>query len=69
MAGLSSKVGVGLEIFTKDQLYLIHSASLRVLQETGVAVYEEEARQLLLDAGCSVSGLSLIHISEPTRPY
>jgi len=56
VAGLSSKVGVGLEIFTKDQLYLIHSASLRVLQETGVAVYEEEARQLLLNAGCSASG-------------
>ena len=63
VAGLPSKMGVGLKVFTKDELYLIHSATLRVLEETGVAVYEEEARQLLLDAGCSASA-EIVRIPE-----
>ena len=28
-----------------------------------------KAGDVVVDAGCGVGGLSLIHISEPTRPY
>ena len=37
---------------TDEQVYKIHLASLEILERTGVAVQEDEARQLLLAAGC-----------------
>ena len=36
---------------TDDQIYKLHLASLDILERTGVSVQEQEARQLLLDAG------------------
>ena len=63
VAGLPSKTGVGIRVLTNDQLSLIHLATIRVLKMTGVAVYEKEARQLLLDAGCTASG-KIIRIPE-----
>lgn len=43
-------------VLSEDQLKAIHSASLEVLERTGVDVYHEQARNLLQDAGCRVQG-------------
>lgn len=63
IAGLPSRTGIGLNFLTKDQLNLIHLATIHVLEKTGVGVYEAEAYRLLLDAGCTASG-STVRIPE-----
>ena len=37
---------------TEQQVYRLHLESLEILERTGVSVQEDEARSLLLDAGC-----------------
>lgn len=44
-----------LELLAADELEAIHNASLRVLQEVGLAIDSEKALKLLADAGCKVS--------------
>ncbi|UCF98396.1 MAG: trimethylamine methyltransferase family protein, partial [Spirochaetaceae bacterium] len=39
-----------------DQLYEVHLSVLEVLQQTGIVVQHEEARQLLKKAGCRLEG-------------
>jgi len=41
---------------SEDQLYEIHLAVLEVLERTGVEVQHEQARELLIRAGCRVEG-------------
>ena len=43
-----------LELLTPEEVEQIHVGSLEVLEETGVEVREENALQMLLDAGCKV---------------
>ncbi len=53
---MSTQATVGLNLLSDDQIEEIHSATLQVLQTVGVEVYEEEALQLLKNAGADVEG-------------
>jgi len=44
------------QVLSEDQLYEIHLAVLEVLERTGVEVQHEQARELLIKAGCRVDG-------------
>ncbi|MHA1576664.1 MAG: trimethylamine methyltransferase family protein [Candidatus Thorarchaeota archaeon] len=45
-----------LSYLTKENLEAIHSNSLQLLQDTGVSVMNEEAKEILDGAGCTISG-------------
>jgi FlaA1/EpsC-like NDP-sugar epimerase len=47
--------GPGYRLFTAGQLEQIHLSALEVLRRTGVRVLEDESRQLLQEAGCTVT--------------
>ena len=53
-AGMLKRGGLGLEILTDDDLDQIHSATLEVLQRTGVFVEDETAREVFAGAGAVV---------------
>lgn len=53
-AGSTRMEGIGLRMFTDDELYDIHLATLDLLWYTGVKVESEEARQIYGDNGCLV---------------
>lgn len=53
-AGFLQSGGLSLNMFTRDELYEIHLATLDVLQHTGVYFEDEEARQILGDSGAEV---------------
>ncbi|WKZ47954.1 MAG: trimethylamine methyltransferase family protein [Anaerolineales bacterium] len=44
------------ELLTQEQIEKIHEASLEILQETGMKVRYEPARELFANHGCSVDG-------------
>jgi trimethylamine--corrinoid protein Co-methyltransferase len=46
--------GGQLELFTKDQIYDFHLATLQVLEEIGIAVHDKEAANILAKAGATV---------------
>jgi trimethylamine--corrinoid protein Co-methyltransferase len=46
--------------FTQDRVEAIHDTALRVLEELGIKVLNDEARQILRDAGASVDEDSLM---------
>lgn len=47
---------VGLNLMTNDQMDVIHSKTIDVLERVGVKVHEEEALELLRDNGARVDG-------------
>lgn len=49
-------------LLTPDQIKSIHTATLELLETGGVAVYHDEARQMLADAGCRIKGDHLVQI-------
>ena len=53
-SGSSRLEGIGLNMFTDDELFDIHLATLDVLWNIGVKVESEEARQILSDNGCTL---------------
>ncbi|MCG8616434.1 MAG: trimethylamine methyltransferase family protein, partial [Desulfobacterales bacterium] len=53
-AGFLQSGGMSLNMFTQDELYEIHLATLDVLQHTGIWFEDEEARQILGDHGADV---------------
>lgn len=53
---MTAQTSVGLNLLSEDQLAEIHSATLQVLNTVGVEVYEQEALQLLKDAGAYADG-------------
>jgi len=53
-AGLVTSEGLGLKILADDELDRIHSATLEVLQRTGVFVEDETAREVFAGAGARV---------------
>ncbi len=53
-AGYLQSGGLSLNMFTQDELYELHLATLDVLQNTGVYFEDEEARQILADSGAAV---------------
>lgn len=50
-AGFQTSGGLSLGMFTSDEMDSIHSASLEVLEHSGVLIGCPEARQLLVNAG------------------
>lgn len=44
------------EMWNEDQIYQLHQASLEILRNTGVIVYDDEALKLLKDGGAYVKG-------------
>lgn len=50
-AGYLQSGGLSLNMFTQDELYELHLATLDVLENTGVYFEDEEARQILSDSG------------------
>ena len=53
-AGSTRMDGIGLNMFTDDELYDIHLATLDVLWNIGVKVESEEAREILYSNGCTL---------------
>lgn len=53
-AGKQLSGGLGLPVFTKDELNEIHLATLEVLDDVGVFVEEPEAFTIFADGGCRV---------------
>lgn len=53
-AGAKSLDGFGLNMFTEDELYAIHCATLEVMRDTGLYVGSKEAREILAGVGAVV---------------
>ncbi|MBP2644132.1 MAG: trimethylamine methyltransferase [Firmicutes bacterium] len=53
-AGSTRMEGIGLNMFTNDELYDIHLATLDVLTNIGVKVDSEEAREIFYSNGCTL---------------
>ena len=53
-AGKRQSGGLGLKIFTDDEIYEIHLATLEVLQTTGLFIEDEEALEILDGGGAIV---------------
>lgn len=54
-AGSLRREGIGLNMFTYDELYDIHLATLDVLWNIGVKVESEEAREIFYSHGCTLN--------------
>ncbi|MDF2650696.1 MAG: trimethylamine methyltransferase [Paenibacillus sp.] len=54
-AGSTRMEGIGLNMFTYDELYDIHLATLDVLWNIGVKVESEEAREIFFSNGCTLN--------------
>ena len=52
--GLTSAVGMGLNVFSQDELETIHRGACHILKHTGVLVEMEEAAERLSSAGAQV---------------
>lgn len=46
--------GLGIEMFTPDELRAIHYATIEVLERTGLWVEDDEAMDVFADGGCKV---------------
>ena len=53
-AGYNQLSGLKLDIFTDDELAELHRNTLDVLNETGIMVLNEEAREVFYSKGCQV---------------
>ena len=53
-AGTMRSGGLSVNVFTDDELDDIHSATLEVLERTGVFVEDDEALDIFADGGCRV---------------
>ncbi len=53
-AGIGQVSGFGLNMFSEDELYAIHNATLEVMRDTGLYVGTKEARDLLAGVGADV---------------
>ncbi|MEM7236526.1 MAG: trimethylamine methyltransferase family protein, partial [Pseudomonadota bacterium] len=49
------------EVFSHDHVAAIHAESLRVLEELGIRILNEEARNLLESAGCEIRDDMMVH--------
>lgn len=53
-ASYMQKEGFSVDLFTREELEQIHLATLRVLRQTGIKIYNEEALNVFADGGCIV---------------
>ena len=51
---MAGSKGGQLELFSNDQIYDFHLATVKVLEEIGIAIRDENASRILRDAGASV---------------
>jgi trimethylamine--corrinoid protein Co-methyltransferase len=58
----SDRTTLAFRALTDEQIYRLHLASLEVLERTGVAVQEEEARNLLLGAGAYAGNDDIVRV-------
>jgi len=59
-AGLNKFDGMGLQLFSDDDLYALHCATLNVLKHTGVKVISKEAQEILSAGGATVDPMSMM---------
>lgn len=53
-AGYIQHSGFGLSVFSDDELYAIHCATLEVLRDCGIRIYSREAQEIYAGGGASV---------------
>jgi len=53
-AGCRRIDGFGLNVFSEDELYAIHCATLDVLKNAGIKIYSKEAQNVFYDGGAVV---------------
>jgi trimethylamine--corrinoid protein Co-methyltransferase len=56
ISGFKSQCVPTYHLLTPEQIKSIHTATLELLETVGVDVHHDEARQLLADAGCRLTG-------------
>lgn len=61
-AGYISQQGMSLGLFTEDELYAIHCATLEVLATAGIKVPGEEERQIFADGGATITDGNIVKI-------
>lgn len=59
-AGTTHIEGIGLNMFTDDELYNVHLATLDLLWNVGVKIESEEAREILYSNGCTLDAATHI---------
>lgn len=63
MIKLDSKYGIGsFSRWSDEQKKMVHDTSIRILEEVGVLIFNEEALNLLKNAGCTVGRDNLVRI-------
>ena len=56
ISGQKSQCTPSYRVLTEDQIDLIHTTTIELLETQGVDVLHDEARQMLADAGCRLEG-------------
>jgi trimethylamine--corrinoid protein Co-methyltransferase len=56
ISGFKSQCVPNYNLLTPEQIESLHSATLELLDTVGVDVHHDEARQMLADAGCRLTG-------------
>lgn len=62
LSGVGTECKPQYRLLTEDQIKEIHRASLEVLESVGVRLLDQEAVDLLRDAGCRVKGQNIVEI-------
>ena len=66
-SGIGTTAGFGLSAHSRDEIYSIHYATLKILQDTGVKVMDEEAMEIFHANGAAVErfeGYAIVKIPE-----
>ncbi len=50
-AGHHKNLGIGMQLFSDDDLYLLHGATLDILQNTGIKVIAKDAQEVYIGLG------------------
>jgi trimethylamine--corrinoid protein Co-methyltransferase len=53
-AGYDQIIGCGLNMFTNDELTALHTATLDVMENGGIMVFTDEAKEIFYSHGCKV---------------
>lgn len=54
-AGYRALEGMSLNLFTEDELFEMHCASINVLNDTGIRVLDDEAKEIYYSGGCTIN--------------
>jgi len=60
--GFKSQCVPGYRLLTESQIKRLHSATLELLETTGVKIMDEEARQMMLESGCRVNDDDMVQV-------